>query len=42
VSLSSGSRLGPDEIVTPIGAGGMGEVHLRPLDENAPEAVIHF
>jgi serine/threonine protein kinase/sugar lactone lactonase YvrE len=27
VSLSSGSRLGPYEIVSPIGAGGMGEVY---------------
>jgi serine/threonine protein kinase len=27
MSLSAGSRLGPYEIVAPIGAGGMGEVH---------------
>jgi plasmid maintenance system killer protein len=27
MSLSSGSRLGPYEIVSPIGAGGMGEVY---------------
>src|SRR5213596_4205923 len=27
MSLSSGSRLGPYEIVSPLGAGGMGEVY---------------
>jgi serine/threonine protein kinase len=27
VSLSPGSRLGPYEIVSPLGAGGMGEVY---------------
>ncbi len=27
MTLSSGSRLGPYEIVSPIGAGGMGEVY---------------
>jgi len=27
MSLSSGSRLGPYEILSPIGAGGMGEVY---------------
>jgi serine/threonine protein kinase len=27
VSLSAGSRLGPYEIVSPLGAGGMGEVY---------------
>jgi eukaryotic-like serine/threonine-protein kinase len=27
MSLSSGSRLGPYEIQTPLGAGGMGEVY---------------
>jgi len=27
MTLSSGSRLGPYEIVAPIGAGGMGEVY---------------
>src|SRR5512141_198227 len=27
MSLAAGSRLGPYEIVTPIGAGGMGEVY---------------
>jgi serine/threonine protein kinase len=27
VALTSGSRLGPYEILSPIGAGGMGEVY---------------
>ena len=27
MSLSAGTRLGPYEILTPIGAGGMGEVY---------------
>ena len=27
MTLASGSRLGPYEIVAPIGAGGMGEVY---------------
>jgi serine/threonine protein kinase len=27
VTLASGSRLGPYEIVSPLGAGGMGEVY---------------
>jgi hypothetical protein len=27
MSLSPGTRLGPYEILTPLGAGGMGEVH---------------
>ena len=27
MSLASGSRLGPYEVVSPIGAGGMGEVY---------------
>lgn len=27
VSLAAGSRLGPYEIVSPLGTGGMGEVH---------------
>jgi len=27
MSLTAGTRLGPDEIVNPIGAGGMGEVY---------------
>jgi eukaryotic-like serine/threonine-protein kinase len=27
MSLSSGTKLGPYEIVAPIGAGGMGEVY---------------
>jgi serine/threonine protein kinase len=27
MSLSTGSRLGPYEIVSPLGAGGMGEVY---------------
>jgi serine/threonine protein kinase len=27
MSLATGTRLGPYEIVAPIGAGGMGEVH---------------
>jgi serine/threonine protein kinase len=30
VTLASGTRLGPYEIVAPIGAGGMGEVIARP------------
>ena len=27
MSLAAGSKLGPDEILAPIGAGGMGEVY---------------
>jgi len=27
MTLSSGTRLGPYEILTPVGAGGMGEVY---------------
>jgi len=27
MGLASGTRLGPDEIVAPLGAGGMGEVY---------------
>ena len=27
MTLSAGSRLGPYEILAPLGAGGMGEVH---------------
>ncbi len=27
MSLPPGTRLGPDEIISPIGAGGMGEVY---------------
>jgi serine/threonine protein kinase len=36
--LSSGFRLGPYEIVAPIGAGGMGEVY-RALDTRLDRAV---
>jgi serine/threonine protein kinase len=27
MTLSAGTRLGPDEILSPLGAGGMGEVY---------------
>jgi len=37
-SLQAGTRLGPYEIVAPIGAGGMGEVLGLPLDEALPIA----
>ena len=33
MSLTPGTRLGPDEVVSPIGAGGMGEVY-RAKDTN--------
>jgi hypothetical protein len=29
MTLSAGTRLGPYEILTPIGAGGMGEAYRR-------------
>ena len=38
MSLASGTRLGPYEILTPIGAGGMGEVY-RARDTRLDRAV---
>src|SRR4029077_2794467 len=38
LSLTPGTRLGPYEIVAPIGAGGMGEVH-RATDSNLKRSV---
>src|SRR5512141_886376 len=38
MSLSSGTRLGPYEIVAPIGAGGMGEVY-RATDTDLKRSV---
>ena len=39
LSLTTGTRLGPHEIVTPIGAGGMGEVY-RATDSNLKRSVV--
>ena len=38
MSLTPGTRPGPDEIVAQIGAGGMGEIY-RPTDTNLKRAV---
>ena len=35
MGLSAGTRLGPYEIVTPIGAGGMGEVYRARVQAQA-------
>jgi hypothetical protein len=38
MTLTSSARLGPYEILTPIGAGGMGEGQRFPVNTNAEEA----
>ena len=45
VSLIAGTRLGPYEIIAPLGAGGMGEVHLARdtrLDRKVAIKLLHF
>jgi serine/threonine protein kinase len=41
LALSPGDRLGPYEIVAPLGAGGMGEVY-RATDSNLKRSVVGF
>ncbi len=41
MALSAGTRLGPYEILAPLGAGGMGEVY-RATDTKLGQTISHY
>ena len=40
MALAAGARLGPSEILTPLGAGGMGEVYRAAMRRVAARIVL--